>query len=95
MLLQVVFLRTASRASADQSCTPYTITTQVDEMELGAKRLKERCQCLLNGASKYRNALTVMLEAQTTFAAALNEFGGGTDEESLHLGTLDTAGGWG
>jgi hypothetical protein len=56
-------------------------------MEASAKRLKERCAGLLAGARKYREGLTAMTEAQMAFAAALNEFGGGDDEESLHLGS--------
>ncbi|KAI8476669.1 MAG: hypothetical protein J3K34DRAFT_455561 [Monoraphidium minutum] len=60
---------------------------RVDEMEASAKRLKERCGSLLAGARKYRDGITAMLDAQTAFAAALHEFGGGTDEDSLHLGS--------
>ncbi|GBF92752.1 hypothetical protein Rsub_05121 [Raphidocelis subcapitata] len=60
---------------------------QVDEMEASAKRLKDRVSALLAGAKKYRDGITAMHEAQLAFAAALTEFGGGSDEESLHLGS--------
>lgn len=59
---------------------------QVDELEGSAKKLKDRVSALLAGAKKYRDGITSMLDAHTAFAAALNEFGGGSDEESLHLG---------
>jgi hypothetical protein len=59
---------------------------QVDELEASAKRLRDRCSNLLNSAKKYRDALGTMLEAQQSFGVALQEFGGGTDDESLQIG---------
>jgi hypothetical protein len=61
-------------------------------MEASAKRLKDRCAALLSGAKKYRDGINTMLDAQNAFAAALSDFGGGSDEESLHLGAR--AAGW-
>ena len=58
----------------------------MDELDASAKKLKDRVSALLTGAKKYRDGLSAMHDAQLAFAAALTEFGGGTDEESLHLG---------
>jgi hypothetical protein len=66
---------------------------KVDEMEASAKRLKDRCAALLAGAKKYRDGINTMLDAQNAFAAALSGFGGGSDEESLHLGARSGGGG--
>lgn len=41
---------------------------------------------LLSGAKKYRDALAAMTEAQQAFAGALQDFGCGSDEDSLLLG---------
>ncbi|KIY97426.1 ADP-ribosylation factor GTPase-activating protein AGD4, partial [Monoraphidium neglectum] len=60
---------------------------RADEMEASAKRLKDRCAALLAGAKKYRDGITTMLDATNAFTAALADFGGGSDEESLHLGS--------
>ncbi|WIA33951.1 hypothetical protein OEZ86_007046 [Tetradesmus obliquus] len=59
----------------------------VDDLQASAKKLKDRCLGLLSGAKKYRDALAAMTEAQQSFAASLAEFGGGSDEESLLLGS--------
>lgn len=62
-------------------------------MEASAKHLKDRVSALLAGAKKYRDGISAMHEAQLAFAAALTEFGGGSDEESLHLGGCGPRGG--
>ena len=66
--------------------TSPVLRLQVDELEASAKRLRDRCSNLLNSAKKYRDALGTMLEAQQSFGSALQEFGGGTDDESLQIG---------
>lgn len=45
---------------------------------------------LLSGAKKYRDALAAMTEAQQAFAGALQDFGCGSDEDSLLLGAIDS-----
>jgi hypothetical protein len=71
---------------------PVSRRAQVGEMEASAKRLKDRCAALLAGAKRYRDGISGMLDAQSAFAAALADFGGGSDEESLHLGVAPGGG---
>eukprot|EP00878_Enallax_costatus_P041785 GHUV01048671.1.p1 GENE.GHUV01048671.1~~GHUV01048671.1.p1 ORF type:complete len:252 (+),score=78.86 GHUV01048671.1:281-1036(+) len=59
----------------------------VDDLQASAKKLKDKCTGLLTGAKKYRDALAAMTEAQQSFAGALHDFGCGSDEDSLLLGS--------
>jgi hypothetical protein len=61
---------------------------QAAELEVGTKKLKDRLAGLLAGAKKYRDGVSAMYDAQVAFAAALQEFGGGTDEDSLLMGEV-------
>lgn len=86
-----MIVRTAAQCAqlSPLQCLPPTkIPAQADELEAGAKRLKDRCAALLAGAKRYRDALSAMQAAQEAFAATLTAFGGDcADEESLHLGS--------
>lgn len=84
--LQQGFVRSDDPATTAQPQQPQP-KKQVDEVEANAKRLKDRCSALLSGAKRYRDAIGAMLDAQTAFARAVGDFGGGDDEESLHLGS--------
>lgn len=64
---------------------------QAKEIESSADPLEKRCQKLVKGSKKYQEAIAQFTESQNAFADALEEFGGGTDEESMLLGEHPTA----
>lgn len=59
---------------------------QVDELEGFVELLEKRTSRLTKGSKKYRDCLNQLGEQQLAFAECVQEFAGGTDEESLLLG---------
>lgn len=59
---------------------------QVDELEGFVEQLEKRTSRLTKGSKKYRDCLNQLGEQQLAFAECVQEFAGGTDEESLLLG---------
>jgi len=51
-------------------------------------RLENRCNRFVKGSKKYKEGINVLSQSQTSFADFLEEFCGGTDEESMMLGVL-------
>ena len=51
-------------------------------------RLDKRCQKVIKGSHKYKDGLATISQQQLGFADTLEDFCGGTDEESLMLGKL-------
>ena len=52
------------------------------------ERLENRCNRFVKGSKKYKEGINVLSQSQTSFADFLEEFCGGTDEESMMLGVL-------
>ncbi len=52
------------------------------------ERLENRCNRFIKGSKKYKEGINVLSQSQTSFADFLEEFCGGTDEESMMLGVL-------
>ena len=55
-------------------------------MEDGLERLERRCKHLIKGSRSYKDTVQILSANQMGFADSLEEFCGGTDEESLILG---------
>ena len=53
-------------------------------------RLDKRCQKVIKGSHKYKDGLATISQQQLGFADTLEDFCGGTDEESLMLGMLSS-----
>ena len=51
-------------------------------------RLENRCNRFVKGSKKYKEGVKTMAQTQLSFADFLEEFCGGTDEESMILGML-------
>ncbi|KAK9807526.1 hypothetical protein WJX72_001570 [[Myrmecia] bisecta] len=58
----------------------------VSDLDEKADALNLRCQRLFKGSKKYKDGITTLAESQMTFAEHLEEFCGGTDEDSMILG---------
>jgi len=61
---------------------------QVSELDDTLDRLENRCNRFVKGSKKYKEGINVLSQSQTSFADFLEEFCGGTDEESMLLGVL-------
>lgn len=59
---------------------------QVQEMEDGLGRLDRRCKQIIKGSCSYRDTVQGLSGNQMAFAECLDEFCGGTDEDSMLLG---------
>ena len=59
---------------------------QVSELDETLERLDIRCNRFIKGSKKYKEGINVLSQSQTSFADFLEEFCGGTDEESMMLG---------
>jgi hypothetical protein len=69
---------------------------QVDDLEGGVKRLKDKCTGFIQSSRRYRESIEQMGIAQQAFASALQDFCCGGDEEGLLLGTCSVhAPAWG
>ena len=60
---------------------------QVGEMEKTLERLEKRCKLIIKGSTSYKDTVQGLSGSQMHFADSLEEFCGGTDEESMLLGT--------
>lgn len=60
----------------------------MSDLEETLDRLENRCNRFVKGSKKYKEGVNTMAQAQLSFADFLEEFCGGTDEESMILGTL-------
>ena len=49
-------------------------------------RLDRRCQKVIKGSHRYKDGLSNISQQQLSFADTMEDFCGGTDEESLMLG---------
>lgn len=58
----------------------------VSELDDTLERLENRCNRFVKGSKKYKEGINVLSQSQTSFADFLEEFCGGTDEESMMLG---------
>ncbi|KAA6429276.1 MAG: hypothetical protein FRX49_00672 [Trebouxia sp. A1-2] len=58
----------------------------VSELDDALERLENRCNRFVKGSKKYKEGINVLSQSQTSFADFLEEFCGGTDEESMMLG---------
>ncbi|DBB01590.1 TPA: hypothetical protein ACH3X1_000238 [Trebouxia sp. C0004] len=58
----------------------------VSELDDTLDRLENRCNRFVKGSKKYKEGISVLSQSQTSFADFLEEFCGGTDEESMMLG---------
>ena len=67
-------------------CAIKQLSVQVKEMDEQLDRLDRRAQKLVKGSHRYKEGVGSMSAHQVGFAEALEEFCGGTDEESLLLG---------
>ena len=61
---------------------------QVKELDEAVDRLDKRCSKVIKGSHKYKDGLATISQQQLGFADTLEDFCGGTDEESLMLGEL-------
>lgn len=57
--------------------------TELDDM---LERLDIRCNRFMKGSKRYKEGINTLSQSQTSFADFLEEFCGGTDEESMMLG---------
>lgn len=64
----------------------HTFGLQVSELDETLERLDIRCNRFIKGSKKYKEGINVLSQSQTSFADFLEEFCGGTDEESMMLG---------
>lgn len=55
-------------------------------MEASLDRLERRCKSLIKGSRSYKDTIQGLSTSQLSFADSLEEFCGGTDEESMILG---------
>ena len=68
------------------------IVLQVSELDETMDRLESRCNRFVKGSKFYKEGISSLSTSQTQFADFLEEFCGGTDEESMMLGEqLSTA----
>ena len=61
---------------------------QVSDLEETLDRLENRCSRFVKGSKKYKEGVNTLSQSQLSFADFLEEFCGGTDEESMMLGRL-------
>ena len=59
---------------------------QLSELDETLERLDIRCSRFLRGSKRYKEGINTLSQSQTSFADFLEEFCGGTDEESMMLG---------
>ena len=70
------------------SCSAQTcFCLQVSGLDETLERLDNRCNRFIKGSKKYKEGINGLSQSQTSFADFLEEFCGGTDEESMLLGT--------
>ena len=62
------------------------IALQVSELDDTMDRLESRCNRFVKGSKLYKEGISSLSTSQTQFADFLEEFCGGTDEESMMLG---------
>lgn len=59
---------------------------QLSELDETLERLDIRCNRFMKGSKRYKEGINTLSQSQTSFADFLEEFCGGTDEESMMLG---------
>lgn len=59
---------------------------QLSELDESLERLDIRCNRFMKGAKRYKEGINTLSQSQHSFADFLEEFCGGTDEESMILG---------
>ena len=57
-------------------------------MEESLERLEKRCKNIIKGSCNYKDTVQGLSSSQMAFADSLEEFCGGTDEESMALGMV-------
>lgn len=64
---------------------------QVRSLEEGLEQLEKRCKGLIKGSRNYKDTVQGLCSSQMNYAECLEDFCGGTDEDSLTLGTGGSA----
>ena len=59
---------------------------QLSELDESLERLDIRCNRFMKGSKRYKEGINTLSQSQNSFADFLEEFCGGTDEESMILG---------
>ena len=64
----------------------FAFASQLSELDETLERLDVRCNRFMKGSKRYKEGINTLSESQNVFADFLEEFCGGTDEESMILG---------
>ena len=64
----------------------FTVALQLSELDETLERLDVRCNRFMQGSKRYKEGINTLSQSQNSFADFLEDFCGGTDEESMILG---------
>ena len=69
-----------------QPVSSLAFALQLSELDETLERLDIRCNRFMKGSKRYKEGINALSQSQNSFADFLEEFCGGTDEESMILG---------
>ena len=77
-----------AKSSGDllQPMSTLAFALQLSELDETLERLDIRCNRFMKGSKRYKEGINLLSQSQNSFADFLEEFCGGTDEESMILG---------